>query len=304
MINTKSSKWILALVTVVALTMAACDSTPEEVAQTVESLPPSKLAGLAATIEALPPDQLAALEQAAVAAGVPPLSEDEAAAVVATVEAARATATAVGQLVSAGERVNATQMPDEAPDILYFFASAPRPDQAQAGIRYHLNWTTENANRVEIFGHVMENPAEGSWAVYNPSDNWVLWAANDLVWVEQPLQVEPDRDVGGNLPDVRVLGTNILLTFRDPQFVDGDQINVDVNGVRVVQGQVLEGRPISFPVTLQSGANSVAINVQSAGVTPPLVAEVTVSDAVGLPAVQLTRGLNNGETQTFTITAP
>jgi hypothetical protein len=270
----------------------------------VENLPPSELAGLAATIEALPSDQLAALEEAAVAAGVPTLSPDQVTAVVATVDAAKATATAVGQQVSSGERVNATQMPDQAPVIIYFFASAPRQDQAAAGIRYHLNWTAENANRVEIFGHVMENPSAGSWAVYNPSDNWVLWAANDQVWVERSLQVQPDRDTGSNLQDVTVNNRNITLTFRDPQFVDGDQLNVDVNGVRVIQQHVAEGRPISFPVTLQSGANSVGINVQSAGVTPPLVVELTIGNVTGGPAVQLTRGLNNGETQTFSITAP
>ncbi len=286
---------------------AGCGLTPaqvEQAAQTVESLPPSELAGLAATVEALPPDQVAALETSAAVSGVPTLSADQVTAIVATVNAARATATAVGQAAGSGERVNATQAPQQAPVIIYFFASAPTPDQAKAKIRYLLNWTTENANRVEIFGHVMDNPAQGSWPVYNPSDNWVLWAANDQVWVESSLQVQPDQDTGSTLQDVVVNSQQITLTFRDPQLVDGDAINVDVNGVRVINQTALGGRHVSFPVTLQSEANTITISAHSAGVTLPMVAEVTVGNATTGPAVQLTRGLNAGESQSFTITAP
>jgi heat shock protein HslJ len=112
----------------IVLTLSACDLAPQEVenvAQTVESLPPSELAGLAATIEALPPEDIAAVEQSAAQAGYPTLSPDQVNAVVATVAAAKATATAVGQAVSAGERVNATQVPNQAPRIIYFFQDCP-----------------------------------------------------------------------------------------------------------------------------------------------------------------------------------
>ena len=301
------TKSIIVFAVLIVLTLSACGLTPqgvENVAQTVESLPPSELAGLAATIEALPPEDIAAVEASAAQAGYPTLSPDQVNAVVATVEAAKATATAVAQAASTGERVNATQVPDQAPRIIYFFASAPTRDQAKGGIRYHLNWTTENANRVEIFGQVMDNPVEGSWPVYNESDGWVLWAANDQVWVEQFLPVRPDQDTGSNLQDVTVNSRNVTLTFRDPQFVDGDKIAVDVNGVRLIDGHVTEGRHISFPITLNSGANTITINAQSTGATPPLVTEVSISNVTGGPAVQLTRGLNKGETQGFTITAP
>ena len=300
-------KTILVLSLLFILALSACNLTDQEVgsiAQTVESLPPSELAGLAATIEALPPEQVAALEQMAVNSGLPTLSPNERAAVVATVDAAKATATAVGQAVASGERVNATQAPDAAPVIVYFFASAPNQAQAQDGIRYFLNWTTEKANRVEIFGSVMDNPVQGSWPVYNESDNWVLWAGNDTVWVESSLQVRPDQDTGATLQPVTVNNRSITLTFRDPQFVDGDQIGVDVNGVRVVNNYVNTGRHVSFPVTLQPGANTISIETQSAGVTPPMVVEVTTGSAVSGAAVQQTRGMNPGERQEFTITAP
>lgn len=305
--QTKASRTILILVAAAALAgllLASCDLTEEEAVATVESLSPSQLAGLSATIEALPPAQIAALETAAAEAGVPPLSPAQVTAVVGTVDAARATATAVGQMVAQGERVNATQAPNIAPVIVYFFASAPTQQQAQDGIRYFLNWATENANLVEIFGHQMDNPKQGSWAVYNESDDWVLWAANDQVWVEKFLPVEPDKDTGSSLQDVSVNKRDITLTYRDPQFVDGDQIAVDINGVRVLDAYVTTGRHVSFPVVLQSGANTVTITAQNAGVTPPLVVEVTVGNVTGGQAVQLSRGLNEGESQSFSINAP
>lgn len=292
------------LILTALVTLAACGLSEEEVAQTVESLGPNRIAGISATIEALPPDQLAILEEMAVAAGVPPLSAAQRSAVIATVEAARATATAVGQAVASGERVNATLAPELAPVIVYFFASAPNQAQAADGIRYFLNWTTEKANRVEIFGQVMDNPVEGSWAVYNDSNHWVLWAGNDQAWVESFLDVVPDADTGASLQNVTVNSRNISLSFRDPQFVDGDQIAVDVNGVRFVNGYITSGRRVVFPLTLQPGANTISIETQSSGVTPPMVAEIIISNVTAGPATQQTRGMNPGERQEFTITAP
>jgi hypothetical protein len=284
--------------------ISACDLSEQEIVATASNLSSSELAGIAATVEALSPQQAAALEELAVNAGLPTLSPAERSAHAATVDAARATATAVGQAASSGERVNATEAPDAAPIIIYFFASAPNQAQAKDGIRYFLNWTTENTNRVEIFGHVMDNPAQGSWAVYNPSNDWVLWAANDIAWVESQLLVQPDHDTGATLQPVTVNSRNVTLTFRDPQFVDGDQIGVDLNGVRLINNYITTGRNVTFPVTLQPGVNTISIETQSAGVTAPMVAEITVDNVVSGPAVQQTRGMNPGERQDFAITAP
>jgi hypothetical protein len=295
---------ILVIVAFVGLLATACDLTEDEVVATVDSMSSSELAGLSATIEALPPAQVAALETAAAAYGVPPLTDEQEQAIIATVDAARATATKVAEQASQGERVNATEAPNIAPVIVYFFASAPNQAQAQSGIRYLLNWTTENANRVEIFGHVMDNPQQGSWAVYSESDNWTLWTANDKVWVESSMLVQPDKDTGSTLQNISVNSRNITLSYRDPQFVDGDQMSVDINGVRVLDGYVSTGRHVAFPVVLQPGANTVTITAQNAGVTPPLIVEVTASNVTVGPATQLSRGLNNGESQSFTITAP
>jgi hypothetical protein len=291
----------------IGVLLAACGLSPAQVEQavgTVESMSPLQLAALSSTIEALPDEQIAAVATSAAAAGYATLSPANVEAVKSTVVAAQATATAVGQAAASGERVNATQAPQAAPVIVYFFAQVPSEAAISGGVRYYLNYTTENANRVEIFGNVMENPQQGSFAVYNESDNWTVWAANDQVWVEEHLAVQADSDVGASLQNVSVSSNAINLTLRDPQFVDGDIVNVDVNGVRVLDQYITQGRQVAFPITLNSGSNTVAINVQNEGVTAPMVAEVTVSNVTSGSAVQLTKGLAKGQTESFTITAP
>jgi len=304
----KNNRMILVLFLVlVSFVLGACGLTPaqvDEAVATVGNMSPSELTNLASTVEALPPEQIAAVATSAAAAGYATLSPADVESVQSTVQAARVTATAVGQSASSGERVNATQAPQAAPVIVYYFAQVASESGIKAGVRYYLNWTTENANRVEIFGNVMDNPQQGSWPIYNESNDWTLWAANDQVWVEQFMHVTGDQDTGATLQNVAVDSTNITLTFRDPQFVDGDIINIDVNGLRVLDRYSTQGRHVSFPITLNSGSNTVAINTQNAGVTPPMVVEVTISNVISGSAVQLTRGMNKDETQTFNITAP
>ncbi len=246
----KNNRMLLVLfLMLLSFVLGACGLSPaqvEDAVSTVGSMSPSELTNLASTVEALPPEQVAAVATSAAAAGYATLSPANVEAVQSTVQAARATATAVGQSAASGERVNATQAPQAAPVIVYYFAQVPSESGIKAGVRYYLNWTTENANRVEIFGNVMDNPQQGSWPIYNESNDWTLWAANDQVWVEQFMHVTGDQDTGATLQDVAVDSTNITLTFRDPQFVDGDIINVDVNGVRVINAYNTEGSTSEF----------------------------------------------------------
>jgi hypothetical protein len=309
-------KILLPLVLLAVIVVAAsCDLTDEEVTAvvaTVDNLSPEEITSLAATVQALSPQERLFLQQAAVNAGLPTLAPNEKAELMSTVDAARATSAVSGFTVSgpaattiaSGERVNATEAPTIAPTIIYFFASAPDQAQAQDGIRYFLNWTTENANRVEIFGSVMDNPVQGSWPVYNESDSWVLWAANDAVWVEASRQIQPDQNTGATLQPVSVRVRTTTLTLRDPQFVDGDALAVDVNGVRVVSDFALSGRHVTFPITLQPGQNTISIEARSVGVTPPMVGEISIGAVTSGPAVQLTGGLNAGQRQDFIVTAP
>ncbi len=290
--------------------IVACGLTPQEVQQvasTVEALPAPQLADLASTVEALPPESIAALEQSWQAAGYPTLSANQASSIQATVISAKATGTAVNQAINQGELVNATNVPPaQAPKVIYFFASVPNQAAINDGMRYYLNYTTENATRVEIYGNVMENPVNGSFPIYgeSASDDWNLWAANDNAWVEQFLQVRPDSDTGATLQNVTVDSTNISISIRDPQLVDADALNLIINGVTILDYHVTTGRHLNFAVNLQSGVNTVVVQARSGGATPPMVAELTISNVTAGPAVQLTGGLGDGQSQQFTITAP
>lgn len=317
---------LMGMVLATAVALAACNATPEQVEQveqavgTVQSMDPMQRASLVATVQAIAPEALAAFEQSAAANVYEPLTQEQINEIVANVDAAReqyvaggqaapasdapADAPAAAPMAASGERVNATEQPAIAPRIVYFFASAASQAAMDGGVRYYLNWTTENANRVEIFGTVMDNPVQGSWPVYNESNDWVLWAANDQAWVEQFMQVQPDSDLGGSPQNVTVNSNSIMLTFRDPQFVDGDRIDVVLNGVLILDGYFTEGRHVSFPITLNSGENSLVINARDAGITWPLVTEFSFSNVVSGPAVQFTRAMSNGDSLVLSITAP
>jgi len=221
----------------------------------------------------------------------------------ATVEAYLAGPTATpGQAPGdTSELVNATAAPAAAPVIINFFASDVPQDP---NVRYNLNWDTQNATRVEIFGHVMDNPVTGSWPVYSDSNHWVLWAANDVAWVESTLNVQPDHDLGTALSDVSVASRLVNISVRDPQYVDSDNINLIVNGIPLLQNYVLDGRFVTVPVTLSPGLNTVQIFLVDEGTTPTAVVEMSMNNVISGSADQFSKSLKAGETTTFNITAP
>jgi uncharacterized lipoprotein YbaY len=222
----------------------------------------------------------------------------------ATIEAYLATPTATpGQAPGdTSELVNATVAPDQAPVIINFFASDVPEDPA---VSFNLNWDTQNATRVEIFGHVMDNPQTGSWPIYGATTNhWVLWAANDVAWVESVLTVQPDHDLGTALSPVNVNSRLVNISVRDPQFVDSDNINLIVNGIPLLQNYTLDGRFVTVPATLNPGQNQVQINLVDEGTTPTAVVEVQITNVASGSAGQFSRALRAGETETLTINAP
>ncbi len=237
---------------------------------------------------------------------IPTLDPVVVTAVYATVQAANATATSIPAVPTQapvsppGERVNATQAPNQAPVIRYFFASYAPPETK---IRYYLNWATENANRVEIYGHVMDNPQAGSWPVYDDSNHWVLWAANDVAWVESQLDVTNDFDTGTRLSDITVNSQTVSVCARDPQFVDGDKITARLNGTEVVSQYELSGVQVCANFPLAPGANTLEIIAASEGHTPPMVAELTFSNVVSGLSRQVA-SLKVNEISPMTITAP
>lgn len=290
------------LITVVLMTITACNTnlSPEQqsvVEATVGAMTDADLTELDESIADAAPELNTALNQLEQQAGIEPVPQAQAA------EAAPAAAPAT----TSGERVPAANVPpQQRPRIVYFFAAVPSKSGIEAGIAYYLEYTTDNANRVEIFGNVMENPQEGNFPIYgdSPSNQWVLWAANDFAWVEQSLIVSHDSDVGTTLSDINVNTNAITLSLRDPQLQDGDVVNIDLNGVRVLDRFPTSGRHVSFPLTLQSGANTLTVTAQNTGVSGPMVAELSFSNVVGGSPVQMTSALGNSQIQSMTIYAP
>jgi hypothetical protein len=231
---------------------------------------------------------------------VPTVDSSVVTAVYATVAAGQATETAVPE-ANNGERVNATQSPDQAPIITNFFASSA---PGGSGIRYYLNYDVVNANRVEIFGHVMSNPQTGSWPVYNDSNDWVLWAANDAVWVESQLSVQPDHDSGSRLSDITLSSNQTTVCIKDPQFVDADKITIIVNGNLTLNNFQTGGRDICGTTNFQSGPNAIEVQATSEGQTPLVVLQISFSNVASGAPVQISQPMRINEVARFTITAP
>ena len=296
-------KKFVILITLVLMTLTACNAEPSAepspeqlpvIEATVGAMTEADLDELDEAVADAAPELSIALNTLEEQAGIEPVPQAQSA------EAAPAATTS-------GERLPAISVPpQQRPRIVYFFAAVPSKEGIEAGIAYYLEYTTDNANRVEIFGNVMENPQQGNFPIYGePSSNqWVLWAANDVSWVEQNLIVSHDSDVGTTLSDISVNTNTITLSLRDPQLQDGDVVNIDLNGVRVLDRFPTSGRHVSFPLALQSGPNTLAVTVQNQGVSGPMVAELSFSNVVGGSSVQMTSALLKDQTQSMTIYAP
>jgi hypothetical protein len=108
----------------------------------------------------------------------------------------------------------------------------------------------------------------------------------------------------GGLTDVTVSQTNITLTVFDDSLVDGDQVDVTLNGVAVLTDHVLIGPPgTTVNVTLNSGANTLVVHADNEGASSPNTAALNISNVTAGDASQ-NWGLNTGQDATMTISAP
>ncbi len=305
-------KWkvlgVVAIVIAGALLLSACQNITPEQAQAIVT-----------TYQALPAPQRTAVAEKA-AAALKSISPEQKAAIKATMEAAQAQylqarnagapppPVAAVQSASGGP-VNATQAPaGQAPVILSFFASAPSSDERAQGVAYFLNYDTQNATRVEIAGYVMDDPAHGRWPVWGSDpkaapQEWSIWASNDVAWVDQWLKIEFDTDRGSSFQPVSVNSRNVTLSLRDPQYVDGDSVELRVNG-QSFGSFVMDGRPISFPLVLVGGQNTIQVVCTNMGAVPPTLVEASLSNVSSGPATQVSRAMQQGQSDTLIVTAP
>lgn len=90
----------------------------------------------------------------------------------------------------------------------------------------------------------------------------------------------------GGLSDVTVNSKYISLTVYDHGQVDGDRIDLIVNGVYILRDYTLVGYPgKTVNVTLKSGTNDVVVHALNEGTVPPNTATVEISNVTkGNPA--------------------
>jgi hypothetical protein len=302
---------VAALVLIAAALLGAC-----------QNITPQQAQAIVATYEALPAPQRTAVAEKAVAY-VQSLSADQKASIKATMTAAQAQYSQAHDAGAPPPQVAAfgaapapvpqsEPVPGQAapagPQITSFFASAPSSSERSQGVAYFLNYDTVNATRVEIAGFVMDNPATGRWPVWGSDPNavpqeWSIWASNGTDWVDQWMRIEFDTDRGSAFQPVTVNSRNVTLSLRDPQYVDGDSVELRVNG-QSFGNYVLDGRAISFPLVLVAGQNTIEVFCTNAGVVPPAIVELSLNNVSSGPATQVSRALQPGQSDKVIVTAP
>jgi hypothetical protein len=298
----------LAVILIAAALLGAC-----------QNITPQQAQAIVATYEALPAPQRTAIAEKAVTY-LKSLSAEQKAEIKAKMEAAQAQylqahntgappPPVAAAPMSASGPVNATQAPaGQAPVILSFFASAPSPEERAQGVAYYLNYDTVNATRVEIAGYVMDNPATGRWPVWGTDPNtvpteWSIWATNDVAWVDQWMKIELDTDRGSTFQPVNVNNRNVTLSLRDPQYVDGDSVELRVNG-QSFGNYVLDGRAISFPLVLVAGQNKIDVICIGTGAVQNAVVEASLSNVSSGPTTQVSHVMQPGQGDTLIVNAP
>ena len=286
-----------------------------------QNITPQQAQAVVATYQALPAAQRTAIVEKA-AAALSSLSADQKASIKATMTAAQALALqahntgapppeaasfAAAQPAAVSEPTPG-QTASPAPQIISWFASEPRPEERAQGVALFLNYDTVNATRVEIAGFVMDNPVTGRWPVWGSDpksvpNEWSIWAANDSAWTDAWLKIEFDTDRGSAFAPVSVNSRNVTLSLRDPQYVDGDTVELRVNG-QSFGNFVMDGRAISFPLVLVAGQNNIQVVATNVGAVPPTIVEASLSNVSSGPATQVSRALQQGQSDTIVVTAP
>ena len=303
--NRKTLVVIVAVMVVTAL-LGACQNVTPQQAQAV-----------VATYEALPAPQRTAIAATADAA-LKSMTAEQKATIEAKMEAAEAQYLQAHNTgappppvaaMSASAPVEATMVPaNQAPVVVSFFASAPSPEERAQGVAYFLNYDTVNATRVEIAGFVMDNPATGRWPVWGTDPNavpneWSIWAANDAAWTDAWMKIEFDTDRGSAFQPVSVNSRNVTLSLRDPQYVDGDMVELRVNG-QSFGNFTMDGRAISFPLVLVAGQNRIDIVCTGTGAVQNATVEASLSNVSSGPMTQVSRTMQPGQSDTLIVNAP
>lgn len=99
---------------------------------------------------------------------------------------------------------------------------------------------------------------------------------------------DPSPRPNGGLSDVTVAASDVNMTIFDHVLVDGDVIDLIVNGEYVLQDYELEEPPgITVNVRLTQQENTVVVHADNTGDVPPNTACLEISDVVRGDPVQI-----------------
>ena len=175
--------------------------------------------------------------------------------------------------------------------------------------QHHLTIAAATENDGE---HLWGIPADFDAVTEDPDDYQVVVRAEYPDYDPGELFVEARSETftilprpGGGLTDVTVSQRLVVITVTDNgSQVDGDTVDIVLNGSTVAAAHVLSGPPgTEIGLTLSQGANVLEIVALNEGSVTPNTAELQISNVVEGAAVQEWR-LATGERGTLTITAP
>ena len=176
--------------------------------------------------------------------------------------------------------------------------------------RFSLVWEVSGADRVEIFGNVVD-PVAGRFDVWDDNTNyWVLWTkvagTADDCYLEEAIRVDPDAitPAGTGLKDVTVSQQNITISVRDNAAIDGDRVDLFLNGEKILSNYTLTSSAYGVNVKLKSGENQVTVVALNEGDSSPNTVEVSISHVTKGDSVQVSQGLKTGQSASFMVVAP
>ena len=174
-------------------------------------------------------------------------------------------------------------------------------DPAQAGSCVRLEVFRNNAQFVTTLLNYAADPGAQSWTVpldIELHDADVFQAKLTIMDGTVQTKILEERysppfkivRAGNNagLSDVTVSARHITITLTDDgALVDGDRVDVFLNGVKVIDNHTLVGGAGTvFALDLLSGSNELRVTALNEGTSPPNTAQLTISDVTAGQAVQ------------------
>ncbi len=191
---------------------------------------------------------------------------------------------------------------------------------SHADYDWQLVYSVRGATHVRVYDNTVADPSSGIFPLWLPDEDtnylgwWTLTAYNGSeecftqesreLWYENLPPAGTYSGLLGSFTDVDVSQRNIIISLRDNALVDGDIVDLLINGVKVLAGYTLTGLWFEVPVQLNPGPNTVTVVALNEGGNSPNTVEIHISHVIsGIPD-QVSGGLLTGQSDSLIIRAP